>query len=152
MGIDTVLNAGKRIVIGLALTVALSSCAGPALAQRDYGTSPESRRKGAYHDMERIIADICCPLLGDSYPDCKYLRLNQTGFRCVQFPPEGDVVSDYRWDEIVGVKCLGSRVLIQGQYNSSVLYTKGPGWQDTTQQCLDLAEAMQIFLEERKGN
>ncbi len=154
MGIDNLLAAGKKIALGLALKVALTSCAGaPVLAQKNYGTMPESRRRGAYQDMERILADICCSLPSDSYPDCKYLQVNPVGFRCEQLVDAHiEVVSDYRWDEIEQVECRGREVLIRGQYNSSPLYTKGPVWQDTTQQCRDLAEAMQIVVEGRKGN
>ena len=146
------MDRGRVLVAGLALKVLLSSCAGPTLAQRDYSSNPRDRRGEAYSDVENILADICCSLPSDSYPDCKYLQLNQTGFRCEQLvPPHGEIVSDYRWDEIESVECQGRTVLVRGAYNFSDLYTKGPVWQETTQQCLDLAEAMTIYLEGRKG-
>ena len=126
------------------------SCAMPTLATRSY-TNPVTATQNAYLDMRDILVDLCCNSLIDSYPQCKHFEIDQRGFSCEQLlPEEGPNATAFTWDEIESVKCQGSVVSIRGKYDSNALYTGGPAWKSTTQQCLDLAEAMNIYLNERK--
>ena len=58
--IDSLVNAGKKVVTGLAM-LTLVSCAsvGPTRADRNYHFHPQGSQQLAKSNIERILNDVC---------------------------------------------------------------------------------------------
>lgn len=136
---------GKRI-LATAAFIGLAACVSTTLAKRDYDKYPTRRGEIALYNIDHILGNMCCNRLGDDYPDCYYFEANDQRFSCRQVTMEGEIISTFSWDEIEEVTCKGRKVEIKGKFDSSVIYAKGRD-QLARQQCQDLAEAINIYLE-----
>ncbi len=164
MDFDQFKDSGKKI-LAIAAMVGLTSCS-QTLARRDYDHYPAHQQEIAFYNLEHILYDLCCndniyfsdlnrsnyfsqnlpsrpTYLSEPALECdERFWINQTGFHCLQRSFGGLLVSHYNWDEILNVECTGSRIRIQGTFDSSVIITA----KASTPQCRDLAEAFNIYL------
>lgn len=118
--------------------IPLLSCSGPILATRSY--APGDKAQNAYLDIKDMLSQVC----GD------FSIGPGTGFHCEQNTTAGGIVSHFRWEEIVGVKCRGRQINIYGKYDSSIIYTQGWSWDDINPQCIDLEKALKYYVDSRK--
>ena len=144
--LEKMIAVGKKTIASIGM-VGLLSCASFTLATRSYDDSSQ-KRQNAYLNLKDILIEICCNNLMDSYPRCKTFKISPKGFHCQQLDYLSKYhVSHYRWDEIESVECDEKTMTIQGKYDSSEIYTNGLSWEDHPRQCIDLAEAIRIYIE-----
>ncbi|MDO8656204.1 MAG: hypothetical protein Q7K45_03120 [Nanoarchaeota archaeon] len=110
----------------LILSAALS-CGYAILAKRDYDRYPQARQEIAYYNLERMLGQICSDF-----------SIDQVGFLCGRKNDTGY----FTWKELNGAKCKGFTVTVYGMYDKY-------SFNAYVEQCQDIAEAFNIYIEER---
>lgn len=119
-------------------TLLAAGCAAPVLARRDYDKYPQQRQEIALYNIQQILQDQFC-----DRRECPDVRVDEEAFYCRAGP------AAYLWGEINAISCNEYVLIIEGKPDRSTIALRGTK-SNAKRQCQDLAEAMTIYLEEKR--